>query len=167
VSNAKYRIEPLTDHHDRAGFRCGVDALDRYFLTQAGQDTRRRVASCFVLVADGKTISGYFTLSATNIALTDLPQAVAKKLPRYPVLPATLMGRLAIDERCRGEGLGGLLLLDAFNRALRSEIATFAFVVDPKDERAQAFYTRYRFLPLQNSSRRMFLPLSEIAALFA
>ncbi len=159
------RIEPLGEH-DRAGFRCGVDALDRYFRTQAGQDSRKRVATCFVLIADDGAVAGYHTLSATSILLAELPPATAKKLPRYPVVPATLMGRLAVDRRYRGRTLGEMLLFDAFARTLRSEIATFAFVVDAKDDDAKAFYERYGFLSLPSAGRRMFKPLAEIAALF-
>lgn len=161
-----YRIEPLGDQHDRAGFSCGVEALDHYFRVQAGQDSRKRVASCFVLVTAEGSVAGYYTLSAMGIALVDLPPALAKKLPRYPVVPATLMGRLAVDRRQRGRGLGELLLFDAFSRVLRSEIASYVFVVDAKDDAAQAFYEHYRFLRLPSAGRRLFLPLAEIAALF-
>lgn len=162
-----YRVEPLGDQHDRAAFSCGVVALDRYFHTQAGQDSRKRIASCFVLVAEDGSASGYYTLSATSIALADLPPDLARKLPRYPVVPATLMGRLAVDNRRRGQGLGEFLLFDAFSRTLRSEIASYAFVVDAKDDAAQAFYERYGFMRLPSAGRRLFLPLAEIAGLFA
>lgn len=163
---AAWRIEPLADRHDRAVFTCGVEALDRYFHAQAGQDRRKRVASCFVLVAATEAVAGYYTLSATSIALVDLPPALAKRLPRYPVLPATLMGRLAFDRRFHGQGLGELLLFDAFSRTLRSEIAAYAIVVGAKDEAAARFYGRYQFMPLPSAKRRMFLPLAEVAALF-
>ena len=160
-----YRIEPLDKRHDRSDFSSGADALDRYLRTQAGQDSRRRVASCFVLVGPGQSVSGFYTLSATNIALTDVPPTLSKKLPKYPAVPGTLMGRLAVDRRYRGRGFGELLWLDAFSRTLRSEIASYAFVVDAKDDAATAFYERYRFMRL--TGRRLFLPLAEIAALFA
>ncbi len=129
---------------------------------------RRRVASCFVLVADGDARPlGYYTLAATSIALAEIPEALAKRLPRYPAVPAVLMGRLAVDARHRKQRLGELLLFDALSRALRSEIAAYAFVVDAKDEKAAAFYARYRFMPLTREGRRHFLPMAEIAKLFA
>jgi predicted GNAT family N-acyltransferase len=161
-----YRFEPLGNHHDRAAFSCGVEPLDRYFHIQAGQESRRRVASCYVLVSEGGSIAGYYTLSATNVVLVDLPPDLAKRLPRYPAVPATLMGRLAVHQRQRGQGLGELLLFDAFSRTLRSEIASYAFVVDAKDDAAQAFYERYRFMRLSSAGRKLFLPLAEIAAFF-
>lgn len=162
------RIEPLDDRHDRSDFASGVEPLDRYFRTQAGQDARKRVASCFVLTDDHPTLPvGFYTLAATSLVLSDLPQTLVKRLPRYPNVPATLMGRLAIDARHRRRGFGQMMLMDAFSRALRSEIATFAFVVDAKDGDAAAFYTSQRFLPLTADSRRMFVPMAEIAKVFA
>jgi GNAT superfamily N-acetyltransferase len=161
----EYRIEPLRDSHDRSRFSCGVEALDRYLRTQATQDVRRRVASCFVIVDALGFVGGYYTLSATSIALADLPSALSKKLPRYPSVPSTLMGRLAVDRLHRGKGLGELLLFDAFSKTLRSKIASYAFIVDAKDDVAAAFYERYRFRKLTITGRRMFVPMAEIAAL--
>jgi hypothetical protein len=157
----------LSGHHDRGGFSCGIGALDRYLKTQAGQDSSRRVAACFVIspFEEPDRIVGYYTLAAASVALAELPASISKQLPRYPVIPATLMGRLAVDSRFQGARLGEFLLFDAMARALRSEIASFAFIVDPKDETAARFYSRYQFLPLASGSQRMFLPIAEIAAL--
>jgi GNAT superfamily N-acetyltransferase len=160
------RIDTLNDGHDRTAFESGVEPLDRYLQTQASQDIRKRVASCFVLTDGSAAPLGYYTLAATSISLTDLPASLSKKLPRYPAIPATLMGRLAVDARHRGQRLGELLLLDAFSRTLRAEIATYAFVVDAKDETAAGFYSAYNFQPLTAESRRMFIPMAEIAKLF-
>lgn len=161
-----FRIEALSPRHNREGFSSGVDALDSYLLKQVGQDIRRRVTSCFVLITDAENIAGYYTIAATSIILIDLPEPMQRKLPHYPAVPATLMGRLAVDHRYRGRGFGTLLLFDAFSRTLRSEIASFAFIVDAKNERAESFYEQYGFLRLQRSDRRFFLTLSEIANLF-
>lgn len=162
------RIVPLDDQHDRTDFASGVEPLDRYFRTQAGQDARKRVASCFVLIDDDPLAPvGFYTLAATSLALGDLPQTLAKRLPRYPVVPATLMGRLAIEARHRRRGLGQLMLMDAFSRSLRSEIATFAFVVDAKDDDAASFYASQGFLPLTADGCRMFVSMAEVAKLFA
>jgi ribosomal protein S18 acetylase RimI-like enzyme len=161
------RIEPLHDDHDRTAFESGVEPLDRYLRTQASQDIRKRVASCFVLTDGSAAPLGYYTLAATSISLRDLPASLSKNLPRYPAVPATLMGRLAVDARHRGQRFGELLLLDAFSRTLRAEIATYAFVVDAKDEAAAGFYRAYGFQPLTAEGRRMFIPMAEIAKLFA
>lgn len=162
------RIEPLdTGRHDRDRFRSGVEALDRYLHKQAGQDARRRVAAPFVLILPPSPgVAGYYTLSSASVRMDDLPRTLAKRLPRYPVLPATLLGRLAVDERHRGAGLGTLLLMDALHRALRSEVASMAVLVEAKDEGAVAFYRHHDFQSLPEQSRKLFLPMAEIAALF-
>jgi GNAT superfamily N-acetyltransferase len=135
---------------------------------QAGQDVRRRVAACFVLVdGDDPATIGYYSLAAASVALVDLPEKLTKRLPRYPTVPAILMRRLAVDERHRGRRFGEFLLLDAFSRALRSDFASYAFIVDAKDDTAARFYSRYRFLSLTRGGRRLFLPMAEVAKLFA
>ena len=142
--------------------------MDRYLRQQAGQDTRRRVASCFVLLTGNDPAPiGYYTLAATSLALAGLTEALTKRLLRYPVVPATLMGRLAVAAAHQGQGHGELLLFDASARALRNEIASYAFVVDAKDDKAALFYQRYRFMPVVAGGRRLFIPMAEIAKLFA
>ena len=162
---AAIRIGPLGPEHDRSTFSCGVPALDRYLLEQAGQDARRRVAAPFVASTDGMKVLGFYTLSATSIQLADIPVVLAKKLPRYPRLPATLLGRLATDLSARGIGLGRLLLVDAIARAVRSEIASFALVLDAKDENAAAFYERESFIRLPGTPIRLLRRMDDLAAL--
>lgn len=165
---ASYRIEVLSEKHDRTAFSCGVLELDRYLQRQASQDVSKHVAAAFVITPDGKTIAGFYTLSAHVVSLADLPEAVAKKLPRYPNVPATLLGRLAVSSEFRGRGIGELLLLDAFRRVLASgkEIASAAVLVDAKNERARQFYLRYGFIPLPSQPNRLFYPVNAIAKLF-
>jgi GNAT superfamily N-acetyltransferase len=152
-------IEPLKSYHNRAAFSCGIEALDRYLQRQAGQDLRKHVAAAFVLVeTDSPTILGFYTLSATSIRLGDLPESTAKKLPRYPLIPAILLGRLAVDRKQRGKGYGELLLVDALERCIETKkIGWAAMVVDAKDENARKFYERYHFTRFSPTSGRMFL----------
>ncbi len=145
-----------------------MEPLDRYLRAGAGQDARRRVASCFVLVeGDDPRPRGFHTLAATAVMLTALPEAMARRLPRYPLVPAALLGRLAVDAAHRGRGLGQMLLLDAMARTLRSEVAVFAMVVDAKDDAAAAFYAAHGLRPLTGDGRRLFIPMAEVARLFA
>lgn len=161
------KIEPLSQHHIRTDFSCGVPALDRYFRTQAGQDARKHVAAPFVMILADTTIAGFYTLSATAVAAPELPAETIRKLPRYPLIPATLLGRLAVDLRQRGKGYGRFMLADALFRSCRSEIASFAVIVEAKDEAARGFYLRESFLPFPDHPLRLFLPMADIAALFA
>lgn len=160
------RVEALAARHDRSAFESGVEPLDRYFRVQAGQDSRKNMAAPFVLVLPNGTIAGYYTLSATALQLGELPERTVRRLPRYPLVPATLLGRLAVDFHHRGKGYGRFLLADALYRALRSEIASFAVVVDAKDETARRFYVRESFLPFPDQPMKLFRPMADIAGLF-
>lgn len=155
-------IVALDVAHDRSAFDCGREPLNRYLRQQATQDIRRRVAACFVMLDADQCVMGYYTLATAGVALTDLPPETARKLPRYPTVPAIRLGRLAIDRRCKGLGLGGALLYDALRRAVRSEIAAFAMVVDAKDVRAAAFYEHHGFTPLDGPPRCLLLPLATV-----
>jgi GNAT superfamily N-acetyltransferase len=155
-----FRLEVLGSDHDREGFTCGVDALDTYFAHHASQDVRRRASGCYVAVdvATGK-VAGYYTLAASGVPLTDLPDSLAKRLPRYPLVPVARLGRLAVDTAYRGQKLGGALLADAAMRAARSEVIVFALVVDAKDEPAEAFYRHHGFDAFGAKARQLIVPL--------
>ena len=160
MSSAPFRLAPLDASHERAQFNSDSEPLNRYLREQVTQDIRRRVAACFVALADGQRIAGYYTLASASLLLADLPASTGKKLPRYPTVPAVRMGRLAVDQEFKGRGLGGALLADALDRATRSEIAAFALMVDAKDETAVAFYRHHGFMALPNSRLTLFLPLA-------
>jgi len=164
-----FTIEPLGSKHDRAAFSCGIEALDNYLHKQAGQDLKKKAAVPFVLTNDGKTIAGFYTLSQYAIELDQIPDQMAKKFPKYPMIPATLLGRLARSTAFRGQNVGELLLMDALHRSLEMsrQIASAAVIVDAKDERAREFYRRYNFIDLPNVDRRLFLPMGTIEQLFA
>jgi predicted GNAT family N-acyltransferase len=161
-------VEPLGRQHDRSAFQCGAEALDRYLKQQARQDADKRVAAPFVAVTPPDThVLGYYTLSASVLTLSDMPADLARKLPRYPQLPVTLLGRLAVDQSAKGQGLGEHLLLDALHRSLvhAEQIAAMAVVVDAKDEAAASFYRHYGFLTLQDQPSRLFVPMRVVAQL--
>lgn len=124
------------------------------------------MAAPFVLVLSDSAIGGYYTLSATAVKLTDLPDQTARRLPRYPLIPATLLGRLAVDRRFQGKGYGRFLLADALYRVARNEIASFAVIVDAKDEAARRFYERESFSPFVDQPMKLFRPVADIKQLF-
>lgn len=168
--NARWAIEPLAKIHDRTAFSCGVPVLDDYLQRRASQDAKRRVAAPFMLVeAGGAAVCGYYTLSQMAVEIENLPGDVAKKLPKYPMIPVTLLGRLAVDSRFRGQRLGEYLLMDALRRSwtLSREIAAMAVLVDAKDEAAVSFYELYKFQRLPGQDNRLFLSMSVLDRLFA
>jgi GNAT superfamily N-acetyltransferase len=168
-SSTPYRIEVLRKNHSREAFACGYAELDRYLKQQARQDAEKRVAAPFVLVEPpAKRVLGYYTLSSCVVEADGLPPEIARKLPRYPQLPATLLGRLAVDQTMSGRGLGEFLLMDALHRSLThsTEIAALAVLVDAKDSAAAAFYAHYGFIALEKQPLRLFLPMQTLTTLF-
>jgi ribosomal protein S18 acetylase RimI-like enzyme len=164
MSRAPFQLALLNGAHDRTTFNSGSEPLDRYLCEQVTQDVRRRVAACFVATTDGKRIAGYYTLASASLLLAELPASTGKRLPRYPTVPAVRMGRLAVDQGFKGQGLGSALLADALGRAARSEVAAYALMVDAKDEVAASFYRHHGFVALPDSPRTLFLPLATAQA---
>jgi GNAT superfamily N-acetyltransferase len=153
-------VEALRRDHQRDAFASGVAVLDRYLRELALQDVKRRVAGCFVAVDENGEIAGFYTLAATHVPIDALPPETTKKLPRYPVIPAMLMGRLAVALRFRGQGLGRALVADAAIRTSSLGVGAFALIVDAKDEVAIAFYEANGFLRIPNEARKLFLPIA-------
>lgn len=159
----KFRIEVLAPEHDRAGFDCGSEPLDKYLREQASQDMRRRTSVCYVAVDENTdTIAGYYTLAAASVPLTSVPADLAKKLPRYPLVPVARVGRLAVSLAFQERQLGAALLWDAGSRAMRSGLGVFALVVDAKDATAAAFYKHHGFIGLGSHPLSFVLPIATL-----
>lgn len=156
-------VVPLDrEYHQRDGFVCGNPVLDRYLVTQAGQDLHRGVAAVFVAVRPGDAaVLGYYTLSQASVPLVDLPRSQQKRLPRYPDVPVTLLGRLAVHRHLHGQGLGALLLGDALRRVIgvARQVASTGLLVDAIDDAAVAFYAKFGFVAFVESPRRLFLAM--------
>ena len=161
--------ENLNSKHRKKEFSCGKDMLDNYLHKQANQDIKRKLSACFIL-NDQETdlIKGYYTLAKNSLAQDLIPPEYQKKLPNsYKSIPTTLLGRLAIDNRFQGKGVGKLLLIDALRKSyeISKSIDSFTVVVDPIDEDAEKFYDKYGFIKLPDSGK-MFLPMNTIKTLF-
>jgi GNAT superfamily N-acetyltransferase len=159
IGKSGYVIEPLGAGYDRAAFCCGTPELDDYIHQQAGQDQKRGLAAVFVMTIDGKTVAGFYTLSAHSINAIELPADLAKRLPRFPI-PVTLLGRMAVAQSSQGLGLGEFLLVDALDRTLHASrrVASHAVVVDSKAG-ARDFYLKHGFSPFPAKPGRLFLPM--------
>jgi predicted GNAT family N-acyltransferase len=160
MSDKRFRVIPIDQSHDRSAFNSGSESLDCYFRERVTQDIRRRITACFVAISADGHIAGYYTLASASVFLGDLPEKLIKKLPRYPSVPAVRMGRLAVDQAFKGQGLGGAMLADALMRVVRSEIAAYALVVDAKDSTAANFYRHHGFIELANKPLTLFLSLA-------
>ena len=127
------------------------------------------VAVTYILSGtEPEDIAGYYTLAATSVLLNDLPPDIAKRLPRYPAVPATLLGRLAVASKYQGRRLGELLLMDALRRSLDNSraIGSTAVITDARDDDAQRFYEKYDFQPFEGIPPRLFLPMATVKRLF-
>src|SRR3989344_9405321 len=169
LTQQQYSIEKLNKSHQRQSFSCGIESLDTYIYKQAMQDERRYIAVSYVLNDhESNKMIGYYTLSSSTIEITDLPDEVAKKLPHYPLCPATLIGRLAIDKQYQRTGFGEILLIDALKRAYRNsqEIASLAVIVDAINAQAKNFYKKYGFISLASQKKdKLYLPMQVIEKL--
>lgn len=157
----------LEKSHKRERFSCGTDELDRYLKNYASQDTKKKLAVCYVLTGSGDEVMGYYTLSSQRVDLGDIPPALAKSL-KYKEIPVIIIGHLAVDNKYQGQRYGESLLIDALNRCvgISTHLGCHAVIVDPIDEMAEKFYTKYGFVHLQES-KRMFLPMKTIIDLFS
>jgi len=163
-----YSFEPLSEH-DRVSFACGIPELDRYLRLQARQDAKRKVSAPFVMVNQEGRIIGYYTLSAYGVHSAELPLELAKKLPKYPLIPATLLGRLAVSRDHQGQKLGTMLLMDALYRSWKNtvEVASVGVVAEAYDDAARKFYLHHEFIPLAEHPQKLFIAMRTVQKAFA
>jgi predicted GNAT family N-acyltransferase len=151
--------------HIRSGFCCGNDSLDNYIGKQASQDLERKISTVFVLIDEpDQQILAYYTLSSYTVNITDLDEDTAKRLPRYPRLPATLLGRLAVDNKHKSKGYGELMLVDALQKALNVsiQVASLAVIAEALDDKAVSFYIKYGFRQFKLEPMKLYLPIKSI-----
>ena len=160
--------DKLNASHDKLGFESGVKELDVYLKTQATQDVKRNLSSIFVLGDENGHIIGYYAISQYSLTVEELPEQAGKKLPLKRRVACTLLGRLAVDKRYQGQGYGEALLFHALNKALviSKEIASFAVIVDAKDEKARRFYQKYDFMNLKDMPFRLYIPIKGLEQKF-
>jgi predicted GNAT family N-acyltransferase len=165
----EYLTVPLQKTFDKNSFDCGKPSLNNYIQTQASQDVRKKLSVCFVLLnSDQSTIEGYYTLSNASIPYHEVPEKLRRKYPKsYKYIPVALLGRLAIDAKIKGKGLGSKLLIDALKRSFHvadKKIGSVAVTVDPLDEEAEKYYRHFGFVKLPGSGK-MFLDMKTIKKL--
>jgi len=161
---ADWSIERLDRSHDRTSFACGKPSLDEFLIRLVSQYEKRNLGRTYVAVQAGdKRVGGYYTLSSSAVAFQSMPKSAANKLPKHSV-PALLLARLAVARAAQGQGLGELLLLDAFQRGLdlAERLGIHAVEVDCIDLQAKDFYEKYGFLPLRDDPLHLFLPIATI-----
>lgn len=168
-SEIKFKLEPLAKHHQIDSFQSENQQLDRYLKHTASQDCKRNIAVPYVVInLENTQTIGYYSLSMNSIDLGELPDAIAKKLPKYPLIGVTLIGRLAVDKNYQGLGWGKLLLMDALHKSLTAskQVASFAVVVEAIDEAAVKFYQRFDFQTFPDQPFKLLRTMANIAQTF-
>lgn len=164
------KIELLDSRkHVRSDFSCGKDSLNNYIIKQASQDLKKQITTVFILIDEPEfNVLAYYTLSSYTVDITVLSQDFAKRLPRYPLLPATLLGRLAVDSKYKGKRYGELMLMNALKKSLDASttIGSLAVIVKALDEEAVNFYRKYNFQQFKQNPMQLYLPMKSIEKLF-
>jgi len=158
-------FEPLNpQRHDRINFDCGVKALNLYLQRFASQDQRRNLSRVYVL-AEGRKIIGYYSISAHSVKRDKLPEKI--ELGGYNDVPFLLLGRLAVDKPFQGQGYGDVLIFHAFKTTTDAaeKVGILGMIVDAKDGKSASFYEGFGFKRLAGAKNRLVLPLSAIAGL--
>ena len=165
MENSYWNFAPLEKKHNRKDFDCGNEELNNYLKRYARQNDKLGINKTFVAIKPDTPLSvdGYYTISSSVIEFHSLPEEKRKRSPAYPI-PAALIGRLAVDVSCQGEGLGTELLVDALLRTVKasSEIGIYAIRVDAIDDRAKEFYLKHEFIPFEDNPLSLFLPIKTV-----
>lgn len=161
---SNFEFHTLDKSFDRAPFDCGSPELNDFLKAKARQNQTANFNRTFVAIQSGdkaKRVLGFYSLSMGEVDLSSLPEEKQKKLPKHPV-PVARMGRLAVDNSIKGQGLGKLLLVDAMKRvqSASTDVGVYALLVDAKDDPAKAFYKKYGFIELTDEPMTLFLPLA-------
>ena len=174
IGGPRFECERLDEHHQRASFSCTREpALQTYLAEDARaiRENKRSITAVHLIIDEknGDKIAGYFTLSNTSIIPSALPNAIAKKLPRYDHWPATLLGRMARDDRYAGENLGTTLVGNALEMTMQITTlsASLALIVDAKNDALAVWYRQLGFTPFPDDPNRLFMVNATIADLLA
>ena len=162
------RIEPLAAKHDRGTFDCSKSPLNSFIRQHASVNHERGVSRVYVAVRGShQQVLAYYASSAGTFLRDHLPPDDQAGLPRYP-LPTAHLGRLAVDLSCRGQRLGELLLFHFLKTAcdVAERIGVFAVDLFSKDDDAKRFYLKYGFIPLQDDTFHLYLPIATVRAMF-
>jgi GNAT superfamily N-acetyltransferase len=160
---------PISKQMSREGFDCGKEKLNLYLRQSARQHHEKGISKTFVALPEPESniIAGYYSVCMAQISFLSLSTTQQKGIPSEYPIPAMRITRLAVDKTFQGKGLGQELLMEALTRALRlsSEVAIYAVVVDAIDEQAKLFYLKYDFIPYEDQSNSLFLPIKQLKKL--
>jgi predicted GNAT family N-acyltransferase len=161
MDNIEYRIEIFSTKYNREKFNCNSARLNTYLQEQVTSNIRQNITICYLALIKQEII-GYYTLSSSSLLLNNLSDDLKNKLPRYPTIPAVLMGRLAVDTNYQGKKVGASLLADALAKCINSGIGAYALIVDVLDDKAKNFYLNYGFVECIDNPQILYFILSNV-----
>lgn len=156
-------VELLAKKHTRQKFDCGEESLNLFLKKYARQNNEKGLGKTFVAVRPGKTeVCGYYTLSSGSVSFENVPE----NLPRYPI-PTVHLGRLAVDTKMKGNGIGEFLLIDVLRRTLlvADELGIYAIELHAINSSAKSFYLKYGFVELNDDEQHLHLPIKTLKKL--
>lgn len=165
-------IEPLDSGHDRAAFGCGDPAINDYLCNgRIDEDVGRGgcTAKVGVLEEHGSRVICFYTLSATALRADAVPGSDRRRLPRYRLLPAALIGRIGVAVEFQGRRFGTVLLTHALHdlwQASRIALGVSVVLIEPKNERLAEYYARLGFKALPDHGLLMYQPMRTISRAF-
>lgn len=165
-----YLIEPLGKEHNKASFSCGISELDKFLKEQASQQMRKKMSTTYVLTQNGEMeIMGYYSLAAYGINTKLLPQHITKRLPKYDQAPATLLGRLAVNNHYQGLGIGEYLLVSALQKSydISQLQGSLCVIVEAINQNAVNFYKKYGFIQFDDNKNNLFITMKTISDLLS
>ena len=169
MAKSELVFEKLTRSHDRKNFDCGNFELNEFLKKAARQNIKKNLGITYVLTDSSKTIYGFYTIAASAVAVSNLPEELRSALPGYPEIPAFLIARLAVDKEYSGKGLGETILMRAFQRILEisDKGGVHLITVEAKDEKVVPFYSKYGFEPVPSNSKYLFIPVNTVKKAFS
>ncbi len=125
-----WSIQPFTSAFDVSGFDCGEVTLNSFLQRHALSNDKAGLGRTFIAVeADQTHVAGYFTVSTGSVRFDVFPDYAKRRFPRYPI-PTVHIGRLAVDVRFQGRGLGETLLVEALRKAVTASSSIGVYAVD-------------------------------------
>jgi GNAT superfamily N-acetyltransferase len=158
-----WRLETLAKSHKRKDFQSGNPQVDQWLSRSALQSQSKHLTTTKVLLDDRNHIAGYYTLAMAQVDFSDLPETIAKTLPRRQ-LPIAVLAWLGVDKSLQGKGIGKRLLASALRDCHQASLS-FAFIavlLQCIDEQAKSFYQRFDFKELPGYPMRLYLAFEQL-----
>jgi GNAT superfamily N-acetyltransferase len=155
--------EPLSDHHQFAGFNSGIPALDDWLRRRARANQVSGASRTFVVCADDM-VAGYYAIAAGGVHSAETPGRFRRNMPEP--IPVAVLGRLAVDRTYQAQGLGRLLFRDCGLRVMQAAktIGIRGILVHAISQEAKRFYLALGFSQSPLEPMTLMITLADLRA---